>query len=199
MSISPNKLNHKITPFLDGDHICLVPIKKEHLDLYVKWMNNPRVRRLARSTTPTTKEDIEKRFEVQKKKIKDSFYFEIFHKQDKKLIGDCGFNNISWIDRRGNIGLGIGEPKYWNKGIASEAVNLLLKYGFDELNLFKIYADIFSPNIGSWRCAEKVGMKREAELKKHEYIEGKYVDRYIYSIFKDDWKDYNKNRKNYAG
>ncbi|MBD3214278.1 MAG: GNAT family N-acetyltransferase, partial [Candidatus Lokiarchaeota archaeon] len=187
MSISTNELNEKIAPFLDGDHICLLPIKKSHLDLYVKWMNNPRVRRLARSTIPMKKEDIEKRFEEKNKRIKDSFYFEIFHKRDKIPIGDCGFNHISWIDRRGNIGLGIGEPEYWNRGVASEAVGLLLKYGFEELNLFKIYADIFSPNIGSWKCAEKVGMKREAELKKHEYIEGKYFDSFIYSIFRDDW------------
>ncbi|MFO7794961.1 MAG: GNAT family protein [Promethearchaeia archaeon] len=164
-----------------------MPINMNHVNLYMKWMNNPEVRRFARSMIPTTKEEIKKYIENQANKIKDSFSFEIYHKKDKKSIGDCGFNKIDWVDRRGNIGLGIGEPKYWNQGLASEAVRLLLQYGFEELDLYKITADIFSPNIGSWKAAEKVGMRREAELSRYTYIEGEYVDNLIYSIFKNEW------------
>lgn len=192
MLITSEKQDDEIKPFLDGKNICLIPINRSHIDIYIKWMNNPKVRRLARSTIPTVKQEIEKYIEEQEKKIKTSFNFEIYHKKDKKPIGDCGFNKINWIDRRGNIGLGIGEPEYWNQGIASEAVGIILKYGFEELGLYKITADVFAPNIGSWTCAEKVGMKREAKLEKHEYIDGKYEDVFIYSIFKDDWK----NKKN---
>ncbi|TFF92838.1 MAG: N-acetyltransferase [Promethearchaeota archaeon] len=189
-----NKKNEEIVPFLEGKNIYLIPINKKHLNLYVKWRNNPKVRRLARSMIPTTKEEIAKFIEKQEAKFKDSIEFEIYHKRDKKPIGDCGFNKIEWVDRRGDIGLGIGEPKYWNQGIASEAVSLLLKYGFKELNLNKITANVFSPNIGSWKCAERVGMKREAKLSKHAYIDGEYVDDYIYSIFKNEWL--NQKNKN---
>lgn len=186
-SIMPKKNIDNIIPFLDGKNISLVLPRKENINLYLKWVNTPEVRRLGRSALPTIKEDIEKRFEEQDKKIKDSIYFEIYHKKDKKPIGDCGFNKINWIDRRTDIGLGIGEPNYWNQGIATEAVELLLKYGFEQLDLYKITADIFSPNISSWSCAEKAGMKREAKLSRHTYIDGKYVDAFIYSIFKEDW------------
>jgi len=188
------KQKDNIIPFLDGKNISLVLPRKENINLYLKWVNTPEVRRLGRSVLPTIKEDIEKRFEEQDKKVKDSIYFEIYHKKEKKPIGDCGFNRINWIDRRADIGLGIGEPDYWNQGIASEAVGLLLQYGFEQLGLYKITADIFSPNIGSWSCAEKVGMKREAELIRHTYIDGEYVDALIYSIFKNDWINRYKNQ-----
>ena len=68
-----------------------------------------------------------------------------------------------------------------------EAGKLLVSYCFKELNLKKIFTAIFSPNIDSWRCVEKVGMTREATLKNHAYIDGAYVDDYKYCIFKEDW------------
>ena len=113
--------------------------------------------------------------------------FEIWHKEDKKPIGFAELNDINWIYRRAEVGLMIGEPEYWNRGLATEAGKLLVNYGFKELNLNKIITAIFSPNIGSWHCIEKIGMTREATLKKHAYIDGVYVDDYKYCIFKEEW------------
>ncbi|MBD3196332.1 MAG: GNAT family N-acetyltransferase [Candidatus Lokiarchaeota archaeon] len=187
-----NEKQNTIGEFLEGDRVSLVPLHKEHLDLYTKWRNRPKVRRLARSNLPTTKEDLEKFLEPKNIRIMDNFYFEIFHKKDEKPIGDAGFNKIEWIDKRGDIGLAIGEPEYWRQGYATEATELLLRYAFNELNLNKITATIYSPNIGSYICAEKVGLKLEARLEKDAYIEGKYVDNLIYRIFKDEWIEKNK-------
>ncbi|MFA8450874.1 MAG: GNAT family N-acetyltransferase [Bacteroidales bacterium] len=63
--------------------------------------------------------------------------------------------------RSAEIGYLIGEP-HWNRGIATQAVNLITQYGFQELDLLRIYTGIFEYNRGSQRVLEKCGFKQEA-------------------------------------
>ena len=175
----------EVFPFIEGHSINLLPTTSEHVGIYIKWENNPKVRKYSRNVIPITSEEQKKVLEDAK--VNKRIIFEIWHKEDKKSIGFAELDDIDWINRRTELGLLIGEPEYWNKGLATEAGKLLVNYGFKELNLNKIFTAIFSPNIGSWRCVEKIGMTREATLKNHEYIDGAYVDDYKYCIFKKDW------------
>ena len=79
------------------------------------------------------------------------------------------------------------QSEYWGQNICSEATNLIVEYAFNELNLYKLYAGIFSPNKGSCRCAEKSGFIREAIFKKDMFIEGEFVDTFVYSLLKENW------------
>lgn len=177
----------EVFSFIEGENVNLLPLNSEHIKLYVKWENNPNVRRYSRNTFPMTVEEYKKRFKPEKTSAKTRILFEIWHKKDKKPIGFAEIHDISWLDRRALIGLLIGETEYWGQNLATEAGKLLIAYGFKELNLNKIYTAIFSPNIASWRCAEKIGMTREAVLKDHIYIDGKYYDDFKYCIFREQW------------
>ena len=176
------------SPFIGGELIDLCPINLENVKLYTKWDNDPRVRRYARNMIPHTIDEIKKRYEPEKEKTEGSINFEIWHKKDKKLIGLAGFNRLNWYDRNTNIFAIIGEKDYWGQGIGTQIAQLLIEYGFNELNLHKIKAGIFSPNKSSLRVAEKAGFKYEATHKEEIYIDGGYVDRIMLAIFKDDWK-----------
>jgi len=62
--------------------------------------------------------------------------------------------------------------KYWNRGYATEAIRLILQFGFSDLNLYRIYAGVFEPNIASRKVLEKYGFRqegywREAIVKHH--------------------------------
>lgn len=173
--------------FIEGTTINLVPLNSNHAKIYNKWKNNAKVRRLARFAMPSMLEAEKKLLDSVEERQKEESFFEIWHKKDKRPIGIAGLHDISWLDKRGEIGLIIGEPEYWGKNIATETANLILKYGFDELNFHKIISDTVAPNRGSWSVSEKIGMKREAVLIQHEYVDGEYVDVYIYGIFKTDW------------
>ncbi len=81
------------------------------------------------------------------------------------------------------IGYWIGEP-YWGKGYATEAVRLLIKFAFKELNLLRVYANIYEYNIGSMKVLEKVSFEKEAVIKSSVIKEGKIIDEYLYSIRK---------------
>ena len=181
--------------FIQGEIIDLVPLNSEHINLYVKWENNPNVRIYARNIIPRTAEDMKKFFEPSKDKIKNEINFEIWHKKTNKPIGYGVVTEIDWYAQKAFLGLNIGEPEYWGQKIGEEATRLMVEYAFNELNMYKIYAGINSANIGSWRCAEKNGFTREAIFKKNSYVNGKYYDTFFYSLFKEDWLKLKKYKK----
>jgi len=180
--------------FIEGDKIDLVPLNSDHMKLYVKWQNHPEVRKYSRNEFPSTIEMFKKLFEPHGRSITNKVQFEIWHKEDQKAIGLAEINNIHYAYRRASLSVIIGDLHYWGKGMATEAGKVLIKYGFSELNLYKETAMIYSPNIGSWKVCEKLGMEREATLKNNGFIDGEYVNDYCYCIFQDDWiAKYKKN------
>ena len=181
----------QIPVFIEGEIIDFVPLNSKNINLFAKWKNDPDVRIYSRNIFPRTIEDIKKKFEPSNDKTKRDISFEVWHKKDKKTIG-FGRVEIDWYAQKGWLGLEIGEPEYWGQKIGEEVTHLMVEYAFNELNLYKIYAGISSANIGSWRCAEKNGFIREATFKKDNYIDGKYFDRFVYSLLKEDWL---KNKK----
>ncbi|MHA1885000.1 MAG: GNAT family N-acetyltransferase [Promethearchaeota archaeon] len=175
-------------PFIEGKRIDLVTQDSKWIPLFCKWNNDPTVRYYARWAMPTTPEDIKGWFTPRSGGgARDVVFFSIFHKKDKRPIGSIGFFRINWLNRNAHISATIGEPEYWGKGIVGEAANLLIRYGFTELNLHKIYAQIFNPNRRSLRAAEKLGFKPEGVLKEDFYIDGEYVDTHQFGILKSNW------------
>lgn len=176
--------NEKYQGFFKGKTLELRPMTEDNIKTYSKWANDRRNRRLIRIDIPVTFEELRKKWQNEENK---EIHFEIWHVIDDKLIGDASLQLIDWRNRNAWVGLRIGEIDYWGKGIGTEVSELILKYGFEELNLHKIYGGIFKPNLGSQKCALKVGMKLEATMDDEVFIDGKYIGTNIYSIFSRDW------------
>lgn len=173
--------------FIDGNEIAFVPLNSENIKLYAIWRNRPNVRIYGRSVLPKTVEQIKNQITPSPRQAPDSVDFEIWYKKDQIAIGDAGIFDINWFNRSAKMGLMIGEPDYWGHHIGTEATRLLVNYAFNELNLNKLYGEIFSPNTGSIRCAENNGFIRESILKNDVFIDGEYKDTYIYSLLREDW------------
>lgn len=109
----------------------------------------------------------------------------ITHKETGKMIGSCGFHNREPKHFRAEIGYELSR-EYWGKGIASEALQAVVRYGFDHLRLERIEALIEPENEPSLRLVEKNGFLREGLLRHYEYGRGKFDDLYMYSILKED-------------
>ena len=103
-----------------------------------------------------------------------------------KVVGWIKFN-LEWRDQRASMAYALGRD-YWGKGLVPEAANAMLDWGFGELGLDKIYAGAENLNTNSQRVMEKVGMMREAFLRKHSIGREGRVDQVQYGILREEWE-----------
>ena len=107
--------------------------------------------------------------------------------ENDKAVGRIGINRIVKENKIGEIG-------YWiiksaeGKGIITECSKAMLKYGFTDLGLNRIEIKCAVENIKSARVPEKLNFTKEGILRQAEWLNGKYVDLYLYSLLKSEWK-----------
>lgn len=105
-----------------------------------------------------------------------------------RLIGHISLYNIKRLPYlSGFIGYSV-DVDYSGQGIATEAVALLQRFAFEQLHLHRLEAYVAPGNIGSVRVLEKSHMLREGLLRKLLYINGSWVDHYLYAILQEDYK-----------
>jgi len=114
--------------------------------------------------------------------------FAVTSKENGHLMGAISLMGISRRFSRAELGYWIGKP-YWNQGLCTEAGQAVLKYGFEDLGLNRIFASHFSRNLASGRVMVKLGMQHEGCLKQHIRRWDRYEDMVFYGILADDWKD----------
>jgi RimJ/RimL family protein N-acetyltransferase len=109
------------------------------------------------------------------------YEFAIVLKGSNTLIGGCGIHITNINNKEGSIGYCFNK-KYWRNGYASEAAKAIIKFGFEELNLHRVFATCHPDNIGSAKVMEKIGMQKEGRLREHKFQKGEWPDSFIYSI-----------------
>jgi len=103
--------------------------------------------------------------------------FQPIQAKDLESIGTVGLTNIDWRNRTAEFGrFMIPDAKYRGKGYGRKAIGLVLEYGFDHLNLHRIYLDTLESNIAAIELYKKVGFVEEGRKKQHIYKNGKYFD-----------------------
>jgi [ribosomal protein S5]-alanine N-acetyltransferase len=85
------------------------------------------------------------------------------------------------------IGYWVAVP-FWNRGYASEAARAVLRYGFEERGLHRIFAGVFTRNPASARVLEKCGLKYEGTLRQHVKKWDEYVDLAYYGMLRSEWR-----------
>ena len=115
------------------------------------------------------------------------FVFAICLLPDDELIGGVGLR-INKRFNHGELGFWMGEP-YWNKGYMTEATGRVLTFGFDQLELHKIFATHFLNNSASGKVMSKNGMIKEGELVDHVRKDNQYLTLILYRITKKEFLD----------
>jgi RimJ/RimL family protein N-acetyltransferase len=106
---------------------------------------------------------------------------------DGEACGGIGLHGGKDVYRfNAEIGYWLSE-KHWGKGITTEAVKILVDYGFTHRKWIRIHAGIFSTNPASMKVLEKCGFNREAIFRKSVKKDGKLLDEHVYSILKENW------------
>jgi [ribosomal protein S5]-alanine N-acetyltransferase len=101
----------------------------------------------------------------------------------------CGAMSLGLAPRaqRAEIGYWLGVP-FWGQGYCTEAARAVVNYGFDALELNRIYANHFATNPASGRVMQKIGMRHEGTLRQHFYKWGVFVDAEYYGLLRSDWE-----------
>ena len=124
--------------------------------------------------------------EWQKERPRTKFQLAVVPKDQKQLIGNCGIRINDMELREANIGYEL-DSQFWGKGYATEAARAILRFGFEELGMHRIYACTLAVNKGSARVLEKLGMRLEAEELEKEFIKGRWYDSLTYAILDHEW------------
>ncbi len=103
-----------------------------------------------------------------------------------KLVGLMAFWRIAREHHYAEIGYSL-LPEFWRQGIASEALQAVLKYGFEQMRLHRVEADVDPGNTASVRLLEKFGFVREAHFKENYFHDGRFFDSYIFSLLEPAW------------
>ena len=130
----------------------------EDVEMYTKWMNDFAVTDGLGSSSRLTTLIGEKDY-LENIVKNGSLQFSIVNKEDDTLIGNCGFNEIDTLKQIAEIGIFIGDEEKRGKGLGTEAVSLLIKYGFEYLNLNNIMLRVYSFNERAIKSYKKCGFK----------------------------------------
>jgi len=113
--------------------------------------------------------------------------FQPIQAMDLESIGTVGLTNIDWRNRTAEFGrFMIPDVKYRGKGYGRKAIDLVLEYGFDHLNLHRIYLDTLESNKPVIELYKKVGFEEEGRKKQHIYKNGEYFDLICMSILNEE-------------
>jgi [ribosomal protein S5]-alanine N-acetyltransferase len=109
---------------------------------------------------------------------------------DDTIIGNCGIRIDNPVLRQANIGYEL-HPDQWGYGYATEAATAILRFGFEELGMHRVWAECVADNTGSAHVLEKLGMRREAHFREHQWYRDRWWDTYIYAILDHEWLERN--------
>jgi ribosomal-protein-alanine N-acetyltransferase len=111
----------------------------------------------------------------------------IILKENHRLIGTVGLNGLQLKNKRAEIGYEL-HPKYWKQGVTSEAIQEVLRFSFEKMDLFRIGAVVYPENIASIKLLEKQGFKNEGLLRGYMLQNDQFHDTYVLSILKPEWE-----------
>lgn len=174
---------------LETRRLILREFKKTDWKSVHEYASDPDVSRYMEwgpNTVDDTVRFVETSVQQQKEKPRRTFEFAVTLKETGEVIGGCGMRLLPYDARQAEFGY-IYNKKYWRQGIGSEACAALLKLGFTEFNLHRMYATCDAENLGSAGVLKKCGMRHEGHFLKDKFIKGNWRDTLLFAVLKEEW------------
>jgi RimJ/RimL family protein N-acetyltransferase len=174
-------------PYISGELVYLRALEKSDLEACLRWMNDPEVTQyilMGRKPMNATREG---EWIAEQYRNDADVVFAICKKVGDEHIGNCGLNEINWVDRFATTGIAIGEKSCWGKGYGTDAMRLVLRYAFEILNLRRVELAVFDFNERAIRSYKKLGFVEEGRLVERRYKNGRYIDEILMAISREAW------------
>ncbi len=173
-----------------GKRIRLRGVEKDDLPLFMAWINDPEVTEGLTIFLPMAMWEEEGWFTGLSKRPTEErpLAVEIPDGEGWRLIGNSGFHDMNMVVHSAEVGIMLGDKSIWNQGYGTEVMQLLLKHGFNTLNLNRIQLHVYENNRWAIRAYEKVGFIHEGRKREAHYKNGKYEDILIMSVLRSEWE-----------
>ena len=166
---------------LKGKYVGLRAIEESDLSQLLLWRNQPNYRRFFREYRELSQTDQRNWFDSKVLNDKSTEMFSIVDVNTGELLGACGLCYIDWINRNADFSIYIGKDDlYIDEKYAIEAAQIMMKYGFEELNLHKLWSEIYSFDEAKKVMFDRLGFKLEGVHKEKHWTEGKWCDSLFY-------------------
>ncbi|RWZ60640.1 N-acetyltransferase [Halobacillus fulvus] len=175
-------------PELETNRLKLVQINVEHTHSFFEIMSKDEVTKYYGMDTLKNIEDASEIVESFQKTYdsKRGIRWGIVLKETGDFVGTLGLNNLSTWSKKAEIGFEL-HPSHWNKGITTEAVKEVLRYSFEELDLFRMGAVTYPQNEPSKQLLKRLGFAKEGLLRGYLYQNNQSHDALIFSLLKTEW------------
>ncbi len=176
-------------PFLTGETVYFRTITEADLNAnYREWFNDEEICRYnSHHRFPNYDENMRDYFE-NVIKSRQNLVLAICDKKSDAHIGNIALENIDSLNQSAEFAIIIGDKQMWGKGFGTEAATLIVKHGFEELNLHRIYLGTQDDNAGMQKLAATLGFKEEGRTRESIFKGGKFKDLIYYGLLRHEWK-----------
>lgn len=176
-----------------GEKVRLREYRREDIPLAQAYINKAEMKRLL-SGSPflLTLWDEEKFITSLSASQGSNYSFAIETLAEGHYIGGCGFNRLDWKNRNCEIGIFIGDEEYQNKGFGTDAMKILIRLCFNQLNLYKVGLNVLSYNERALKVYRRLGFKEEGRLRQERFFDGAYHDLIIMGLLREEWAQLEK-------
>lgn len=178
-----------INPIFTGQLVRLITVDiEEDLKLFEQWNLDSEYQRLL-DAGAANRYNLKMTKEFFEKEIASMHMFIIQKLDDDQKIGMIDLSGFNWQVGSSWVGIGIGVREFWGKGYGTDAMRIILRYGFTQLNLNRIQLDVFSINERGIASYEKAGFKHEGRLKGNLFKAGVRYDEVFMGILRREWEE----------
>ena len=180
--------NIMIASLFNGERVRLTALRPEDAAVMARWYEDGEFSRLwdALVARPRTEASLQKWF-AETDSAKDGYAFGIRLLYSDELIGYVDVDGIQWNHGAGWMAIAIGDPVNRSKGYGHEALKLVLKFAFHELNLHRVQLTVFGYNEHAIKLYEKLGFQREGTFREFLARDGRRYDMYLYGLLRREW------------
>jgi len=172
---------------IQGNKINLTKVERENIEQLREWRNDPALRRYFREHRELNRDNQVAWYESRVLGDSNQYNFEVRVNEGGKLIGHCGLYYINWVSRTAEFGIYLGDLSYRNGGYGSDTLRTLISYGFNDLNMNRIWCEVYDNNK-ALDVYRHIGFKHEGTLRENYYNEGKYWDAHLLGMLKSEYE-----------
>lgn len=174
---------------LRGERVYLRELRDDDLPLLVKWWNDPQAAALQTLVVRPQAESaiVEKYRNWSANKDSTAAWFSIVARQDDGLVGSISLFDARMPTRAATLAISIG-PEHWSGGLGTDALRVMLRYGFHELGLNRIGLGVWAFNDRAIAAYRKVGFVEEGRRRQMTFHAGRFYDEVLMGILRSEWE-----------